>query len=65
MWTKDYIYMINDDEKVPYKSPYTLDISKNTCCSLAPNELTTRPINWIKFIIDYFIYMLMKIINKY
>ena len=41
------MYAITNDGKVPYDSSYTLNISLCKWCSLAPNELVTRLVDWV------------------
>ena len=64
MRIKDYIYMVIDDDKVPYESSYALHISYNIWCSLTPNGLTTRPVDRVKSIFNSLLFKLIWIINK-
>ena len=45
---KNYIFMVIDNGKIPYKSSYTLHIFKGMWSSLAPNGLATQLIDWVK-----------------
>ena len=49
---KNYIYKVIDEIKVSLESSLTLLISKSMWYSFVHTKMTTRPFDWVKWILD-------------
>ena len=61
---KDYMYMITNDDRVPWKIYNILHILESTWCSLALTGLATQLVHWVKSILSQLIYMFILLIGK-